>query len=117
MRSSRTNHNSVTMKTICCFIAALALLSGCRRQRPAAEVGGEAAAVAAHSRRAASCNALYHWKTTFAPTASDEEFISGHNVGRLYVRMFDVAPDVAWLNPSDCIVPAAPSSASLCRRM
>ncbi len=98
------------MKTICCFIAALALLSGCRTQRPAEQAGEDGAAavsMAAHSRHAAPCNALYHWKTTFSPTASDEEFISAHNVGRLYVRMFDVAPDMSWLNPSDCIVPVA----------
>lgn len=98
------------MKKICCFIAAVALLSGCRTQRPAEQVGRDDAAAVpevAGNRRTASCNAIYHWKTTFSPTAAEEEFISGHNVGRLYVRMFDVAPDRSWLDPSDRIVPVA----------
>lgn len=35
-------------------------------------------------------NAVYYWKTVFAPDSADRAFIVGHYVGRLYLRMFDV---------------------------
>ncbi len=34
--------------------------------------------------------AIYHWKTTFAPTASEINFIKQHHVGRVYIHYFDV---------------------------
>ena len=36
-------------------------------------------------------NAIYHWKTVFSPTTEELSFIERHNIGRLYIRMFDVA--------------------------
>ena len=36
-------------------------------------------------------NAIYHWKTVFNPSAEELSFIQKHNIGRLYIRMFDVA--------------------------
>ena len=33
---------------------------------------------------------IYHWKTTFAPTKSEINFILQHGVGRLYIHYFDV---------------------------
>lgn len=35
-------------------------------------------------------NSVYYWKTVFAPDSADRAFIAGHDVGRLYLRMFDV---------------------------
>ncbi|MBR6283483.1 MAG: hypothetical protein IKR25_04215 [Muribaculaceae bacterium] len=34
--------------------------------------------------------AIYHWKTTFAPTPGELAFINRHHVGRLYIHYFDV---------------------------
>jgi hypothetical protein len=36
-------------------------------------------------------NAIYHWKTVFNPSAEELSFIQRHSVGRLYIRMFDIA--------------------------
>lgn len=36
------------------------------------------------------CNAIYHWKTTFAPDSAEMAFLHRHNVKRIYIRMFDV---------------------------
>lgn len=36
-------------------------------------------------------NAIYHWKTVFNPSTEELSFIQRHNIGRLYIRMFDVA--------------------------
>lgn len=35
-------------------------------------------------------NSVYYWKTVFNPDSSEFAFISRHNVGRIYLRMFDV---------------------------
>lgn len=37
-------------------------------------------------------NAIYHWKTVFNPSAEELAFLEEHDIGRLYIRMFDVAP-------------------------
>lgn len=38
-----------------------------------------------------SGNAIYHWKTTFAPTPEELAHLRRHVVRRIYLRMFDVA--------------------------
>lgn len=38
-------------------------------------------------------NAIYHWKGSFEPTAEELAFLERHNIGRLYIRMFDVVAD------------------------
>lgn len=35
-------------------------------------------------------NAVYHWKTTFDLSAQDSVFLAEHEVGRIYVKFFDV---------------------------
>lgn len=35
-------------------------------------------------------NGVYYWKTVFAPDSAELAFIDGHDVGRIYLRMFDV---------------------------
>ena len=52
-------------------------------------------------------NSIYHWKTTFEPTAAEIEFLSQHNVKRIYMRMFDVAIEQDFLNGGPEIVPIA----------
>jgi hypothetical protein len=36
---------------------------------------------------------VYYWKTTFSLSQSDLDFLSGHRIGRIYLRMFDVDHD------------------------
>lgn len=38
-------------------------------------------------------NSVYYWKTVFDLDSADKAFISRHNVGRIYLRMFDVTAD------------------------
>lgn len=35
-------------------------------------------------------NAVYYWKTVFSPDSGDMAFIRRHNIGRIYLRLFDV---------------------------
>ncbi len=37
------------------------------------------------------CNAVYHWKSTFAPDATELDWLDRHDVRRIYIKMFDVA--------------------------
>lgn len=39
---------------------------------------------------APSKNAIYYWKTTFDPTEFEKDFYEDHNIGKMYIRMFDV---------------------------
>ncbi len=41
-------------------------------------------------------NAVYYWKTSFSPDSLDRAFIREHNIGRIYLRMFDVAEDAPY---------------------
>ncbi len=36
-------------------------------------------------------NSIYHWKTLFAPDSAELSFLRSHQIGRIYIRMFDVA--------------------------
>lgn len=36
---------------------------------------------------------IYHWKTTYNPTPWELQFLKEHNIQRLYIRLFDVAPN------------------------
>ena len=37
-----------------------------------------------------ACNSIYYWRTTFNVTEAEQQFITHHNVNRLYLRLFDV---------------------------
>lgn len=37
-----------------------------------------------------SKNSVYHWKSVFAPSDYEYDFLKMHNIGRLYMKMFDV---------------------------
>lgn len=39
-------------------------------------------------------NAIYYWKTTFCLTPHDRAFLERHNVGTIYLRLFDVDYDM-----------------------
>lgn len=36
-------------------------------------------------------NAIYHWKSVFNPSEAELAFLAEHDIGRLYIKMFDVA--------------------------
>lgn len=38
-------------------------------------------------------NAIYHWKGVYNPTADERAFMESHNIGRLYIRLFDIAAE------------------------
>ncbi|MBR5866165.1 MAG: hypothetical protein IKY89_07840, partial [Alistipes sp.] len=38
-------------------------------------------------------NAIYHWKGVYNPTAEERAFMESHNIGRLYIRLFDIAAE------------------------
>lgn len=40
-------------------------------------------------------NSVYYWKTVFNPDSSELSLINRHNIGRIYMRMFDVVEDDA----------------------
>lgn len=52
-------------------------------------------------------NAIYHWKSTFAPNEQEWEFLRKHNVRRLYIRMFDVVLEHSEDDLGYAIVPIA----------
>lgn len=52
-------------------------------------------------------NAIYHWRTTFAPDSSETAFISRHHISRIYLKMFDVAFVDDYGLGGDKIVPIA----------
>lgn len=51
-----------------------------------------------HSRPKAE-HAFYYWKTTFAPTAAEKQALKTHDIGKLYVRYFDVTWDRSTQKP------------------
>ncbi len=38
-------------------------------------------------------NAIYHWKGVYNPTAEERAFMESHAIGRLYIRLFDIAAE------------------------
>lgn len=52
-------------------------------------------------------NSIYHWKTTFAPDSSALGFLRKHDIGRLYIRMFDVSIKKNYAENKTDIVPVA----------
>lgn len=38
-------------------------------------------------------NSVYYWKTVFHPDSAERDFIRRHDIGRIYLRMFDVSED------------------------
>ena len=52
-------------------------------------------------------NSIYHWKTVFDLDSAELDFLKKHDIGRVYVRMFDVAPEYDFLNSTTDVVPIA----------
>lgn len=52
-------------------------------------------------------NAIYHWKGVFNPTDEELQFMADHNIGRLYIRMFDIATEYDARQDAMAVVPIA----------
>ena len=60
-----------------------------------------------HSAGFVPVNSIYHWKTVFDLDSAEVAFLKKHDVGRVYVRMFDVVPEHDFLNDVTDVVPIA----------
>ncbi len=52
-------------------------------------------------------NSVYYWKTVLQLDDGELEFIKRHDIGRIYLRMFDVVEDLSTSNPPDATYPNA----------
>lgn len=52
-------------------------------------------------------SSIYHWKTLFSPDSAEMAFIEKHSIGRIYLRMFDVALETNQWTRKQEIVPIA----------
>ena len=80
------------MKTILNAILCFSLiwcLAGCTHKDTKATQTGNKPFVFQHD----PANAVYHWKTTLAPTRYEMDFMQKHHVKRLYLKFFDVGTD------------------------
>ena len=68
-----------------------------------------------------ACNSIYYWRTTFNVTEAEQQFITHHNVNRLYLRLFDVdmSKRNLWetLSPQPIATIQFPDSANLSQVM
>lgn len=64
---------------------AAALLTGCSGHVSEATSGG-----------CEQVNSIYYWKTSFSLSEKDVAFMRKHDIGRIYLRMFDVDLDKNW---------------------
>ena len=78
------------------IISAAVLLAGC---------SGHGSEVSAGEHE--QVNSIYYWKTTFSLSESDHAFMRKHDIGRIYLRMFDVDLDKNWGQDSIEVVPVA----------
>ena len=52
-------------------------------------------------------NSIYYWKTVFELDSVELSFLQKHDIGRIYLRMFDVATEPDFLNGATQVVPIA----------
>lgn len=50
---------------------------------------------------------VYYWKTVLSLSDYDRKFLKTHNIGRIYLRMFDVSPDKYAADDNEKAVPNA----------
>ena len=79
--------------------AVIALLTGCGNRENASKDDRYTEAV--------KRNSVYYWKTVFDIDSTAMSFIEKHDIGRIYLRMFDVATEPDFLNGNFEIVPIA----------
>ena len=76
-------------------VVAIAVLPGCGHRPDLLEASSR------------PVNSIYHWKTVFDLDSAEMAFLQKHDIGRVYVRMFDVAPEYDFLNCVTDVVPIA----------
>lgn len=52
-------------------------------------------------------NSVYYWKTVFRPDSAELSLLTRHDIGRIYLRMFDVANESYANTPEDATYPNA----------
>lgn len=52
-------------------------------------------------------NSIYYWKTVFKLGNDELSFIKRHNIGKIYLRMFDVIKDNYAVSPEEAVRPNA----------
>lgn len=52
-------------------------------------------------------NSVYYWKTVLNLDSTNVKFLRDHNIGRIYMRMFDVVEDTYASLPKDAAIPNA----------
>ncbi|MDD6889351.1 MAG: hypothetical protein PUD39_03735 [Bacteroidales bacterium] len=83
------------MKQTIIAIAMMALIvTGCGRRN---------APEASHAEK----NGVYYWKTVLKLDSADLDFLKRHDVGKVYLRMFDVAEDTYGVIPEEKACPVA----------
>ena len=80
-------------------LAFVASLSSCGHQAaPQSE---------AHADESEKVNSIYYWRTVFNLDSAETAFLQRHDVGRIYLRMFDIVPEHDFLNGTTDVVPNA----------
>ena len=79
------------------IVAALMACIGCRRAENRVQVPIE------KEKR----KAVYHWKTVFELDSAETEFLQKHDIGRIYLKMFDVVVEQNFQSGMQEIVPVA----------
>ncbi len=59
------------------------------------------------NRPAPAHRGVYHWKTTYDPTAWELQWMKEHRIDRLYIKLFDVKPGAGEGFPDWAMVPVA----------
>lgn len=59
------------------------------------------------NRPAPAHRGVYHWKTTYDPTAWELQWMNEHQIDRLYIKLFDVKPGATEGFPDWAMVPVA----------
>ncbi len=89
MRNLHKRNITPTMKYILLF--SLSLLSLCACSRAAASTDApEAATDTVETNLHAEKRAVYYWKTVLNLDSAERAFLRRHDIGRMYVRLFDV---------------------------
>ena len=82
------------MKKVLCYVMFATMLCSCGGcgSRADVEPGG---------------GSIYHWKTVFAPNKAELDFMKRHDIGRLYIKMFDVVVEQNYVSGCTEVVPVA----------
>lgn len=89
-------------KLLICLCLLCLIGSGCERRTSKLGASGSSF-VFTHQ----PANAVYYWKTSFRLNEYERDFLREYNVGRIYLRMFDVGTDNLYNGEGEQPVPIA----------